>query len=180
MKPRGTLSRWVRSHASTGVAALITTAYAIAVVPPRFVTLRDLQRQLNELDGRRVELGTRSDEGQPRAEHGPPHAVKAPKAGELVPEISLLGLRNGLQIRAIKQSADNATPGERVIRVLAEGHFPALVAFMEAIGSELPQGRIEELSIRHVSGNTALEMESVVRVRIGDGGATDLPQAERR
>jgi hypothetical protein len=136
--------------------------------------MRELQREIDELIAQRPTTELEGNERRPQSAAGAAQArPEALKARELVPEISSLGRRCGLQIRTIKQSAEGVGQGERQIRLMAQGEFPAVVTFIEAISSSLPQGRVEELNVRHLSDAEALEVESVLRVRVEEPAAVD-------
>jgi len=150
------------------IAVGIVAGYVVGIAQPELRQVRQLEQEISGLDAERAAAAA-SDPNPKSIQLVPqkrPARGKQLRARELVPEISLVGRQSGLRIRAIKQVTDKAEEGQRQVRIVAQGGFTALLAFLQGLEGALPQGQLDELTLRHLAGTTEVELESVLRVRV--------------
>jgi len=155
--PKGSLLAFV-------LIAAISAGYFGGVAEPMLRQSRGISREIRRLEDRRE---VTAGEATMWAQSPGQNRDRLPRANEVLPEISLVGRQSGLRIQAIKQLTSGSADPERAVRIHAQGHFTAVLAFLDNLEGAVPQGRVDELSLRRSSESAEIELESILSVRVG-------------
>jgi len=158
-------SVWSPRYTSACVAGLLLAGYGVALGRPTAAKIAQLHSEIARLEEERTALLSARSDKKSKVEPGPIGGDSF-KARDLLPKISTIARRSGLKVGTIRQSPTNDVAGEREVRIVAQGAFPALVVFLDDLARALPQGRFEEVSLRQHSDATAIELESVLRTHV--------------